>query len=83
MIIKIEAIPTMSEDGKSVLMDKKTNQPVWDKERAFITTKDGRYKRVATLTDEMAAEIAKGNRYFNAMEKDGVLHITGKVKANF
>ena len=83
MIIKIEAIPKMSEDGKNVLMDKKTNQPVWDKERAFITTKDGRYQRVVALTDEMAAEIAKGNRYFNAMEKDGVLHITGKVKANF
>lgn len=83
MIIKIEAMPKMTEDGKNVLVDETTKQPVWDKERAFITTKDGRYQRVVTLTDEMAAEVAKGNRYFNAMEKDGVLHITGRVAANF
>lgn len=82
MIIKIMAIPKTTEDGQNVLIDKKGNT-IYDKERAFITTKDGRYQRVVTLTDEMAAEIAKGNRYFNAMEKDGVLHITGKVVANF
>lgn len=82
MIIKIMAIPKTTEDGQNVLIDKKGNA-IYDKERAFITTKDGRYQRVVTLTDEMAAEIANGNRYFNAMEKDGVLHITGKVVAHF
>ena len=82
MIIKIEAVPKLTEDNK-VLMDEKTKQPVWDKERAFITSKDGKYQRVVTLTDELAAEVARGNRYFNAIEKDGKLHITGKVVAHF
>ena len=81
MIIKIMAIPKQDEAG-NVLIDKKGNM-LYDREKVFITTKDGRYQRVVTLTDEMAAEVAKGNRYFNAMEKDGVLHITGRVVANF
>ena len=81
MIIKIMAIPKQDEAG-NVLIDKKGNM-LYDREKAFITTKDGRYQRVVTLTNEMAAEVAKGNRYFNAMEKDGVLHITGRVVANF
>lgn len=81
MIIKIMAIPIQDEAG-NVLIDKKGNT-LYDREKVFITTKDGRYQRVVTLTDEMAAEVAKGNRYFNAMEKDGVLHITGRVVANF
>lgn len=83
MIIKIEAVPKLTEDGQNVLMDAKTKQPVWDKEKAFITSKDGKYRRVVTLTDELAAEVVKGNRYFNAIEKDGKLHITGKVVAHF
>lgn len=83
MIIKIEAVPKLTEDGKEILVDEKTKQPVWDRERAFITSKDGKYQRVVTLTDELAAEVVKGNRYFNAIEKDGKLHITGKVVAHF
>ena len=59
------------------------NQPVWDKERALITTKGGNYRRIVTLTDELAAEVVKGHRYFNAVEKNGKLHITGRVSARF
>lgn len=81
MIIKIMAIPKQDEAG-NVLM-REDGIPECEKEKVFITTKDGRYQRVVTLTDKMAAEVAKGNRYFNAMEKDGVLHITGRVVANF
>lgn len=76
MIIKIETIAIADEATKQITY-------VNEKEKALITTKDGRYQRVVTLTDEMAAEVEKGNRYFNAMEKDGVLHITGRVVANF
>lgn len=56
---------------------------VWDRERALITTKGGNYRRIVTLTDELAAEVAKGHRYFNAVEKNGKLHITGRVSARF
>lgn len=70
MIIKINAI----RDEATGLVDKG---------KAFVISKDGKYQRVVSLTDEMAAEVAKGNKYFNAMEKDGVLHITGKVVAHF
>lgn len=70
MIIKITAI--RDEDTKEV-----------DRERAFVISKDGKYQRVVSLTDEMAAEIAKGNTHFNAVDKNGVLHITGPVMANF
>lgn len=70
MIIRIKAI-----------RDKATG--LVDKEKAFVISKDGKYQRVVSLTDEMAAELARGNKYFNAIEKDGVLHITGKVVAHF
>lgn len=85
MIIKIEAVPKLVvEDGvEKVIIDKETGKPQWDKEKALITTKDGKYRRIVTLTDELAAEVAKGNRYFNAVEKDGKIHITGRVSARF
>lgn len=85
MIIKIEAVPKLViEDGaEKVVMDKATGMPQWDKEKVLITTKDGKYRRIVTLTDELAAEVVKGNRYFNAIEKDGKLHITGRVSARF
>ena len=41
MIIKIMAIPKQDEAG-NVLIDKKGNM-LYDREKAFITTKDGRY----------------------------------------
>lgn len=82
MIIKIMAIPQTTEDGQNVLVDGK-GKTLYEKERAFVTTKDGRYQRVVSLTDELAAEVAKGNRYFNAIDKDGKLHITGAVAARF
>lgn len=56
---------------------------MWDKERALITTKGGNYRRIVTFTDELAAEVVKGHRYFNAVEKNGKLHITGRVSARF
>ena len=81
MIIKIEAVPKLVvEDGVEKVVN---NQPVWDKERALITTKGGNYRRIVTLTDELAAEVVKGHRYFNAVEKNGKLHITGRVSARF
>ena len=69
------------EEHKVVMGE--NNQPVWDKERALITTKGGNYRRIVTLTDELAAEVVKGHRYFNAVEKNGKLHITGRVSARF
>lgn len=84
MIIKIEAVPKLAvEDGVEKVVMGENNQPVWDKERALITTKGGNYRRIVTLTDELAAEVAKGHRYFNAVEKNGKLHITGRVSARF
>ena len=85
MIIKIEAVPKLVvEDGiEKVIVDKKTGKPQLDKEKALITTKDGKYRRIVSLTDELAAEVVKGNRYLNAVEKDGKLHITGRVSARF
>lgn len=84
MIIKIEAVPKLVvEDGVEKVVMGENNQPVWDKERALITTKGGNYRRIVTLTDELAAEVAKGHRYFNAVEKNGKLHITGRVSARF
>lgn len=84
MIIKIEAVPKLAvEDGVEKVVMGEKNQPVWDKERALITTKGGNYRRIVTLTDELAAEVAKGHRYFNAVEKNGKLHITGRVSARF
>lgn len=87
MIIKIEAVPKLTvEDGVEKVVMGENNQPVWDRERARITTKDGKdgkYCRIVTLTDELAAEVAKGHRYFNAVEKNGKLHITGRVSARF
>ena len=85
MIIKIEAVPKLVvEVGvEKVIVDKKTGKTQWDKEKALITTKDGKYRRIVSLTDELAAEVAKGNRYFNAVEKDGKIHITGRVSARF
>ena len=84
MIIKIEAVPKLTmEDGVEKVVMGANNQPVWDRERARITTKDGKYRRIVTLTDELAAEVAKGYRYFNAVEKNGKLHITGRVSARF
>ena len=72
MIIKIEAVPKLIvEDGVEKVVMGANNQPVWDKERALITTKGGNYRRIVTLTDELAAEVAKGHRYFNAVEKNG------------
>lgn len=76
MIIKIKTIGIADEVTKQITY-------LNEKEKAFVTTKDGRYQRVVALSDKMASEIAKGNRYFNAIEKDGVLHITGRVSANF
>ena len=32
---------------------------------------------------KLAVEVAKGHRYFNAVEKNGKLHITGRVSARF
>ena len=84
MIIKIEAVPKLVvEDGVEKVVMGENNQPVWDRERALITTKGGNYRRIVTLTDELAAEVAKGHRYFNAIEKNGKLHITGRVSARF
>lgn len=84
MIIKIEAVPKLVvEDGVEKVVMGENNQPVWDKERALITTKGGNYRRIVTLTDELAAEVLKGHRYFNAVEKNGKLHITGRVSARF
>lgn len=84
MIIKIEAVPKLTvEDGVEKVVMGENNQPVWDRERALITTKGGNYRRIVTLTDELAAEVAKGHRYFNAVEKNGKLHITGRVSARF
>ena len=71
------------EDGVEKVVMGENNQPVWDRERALITTKGGNYRRIVTLTDELAAEVAKGHRYFNAVEKNGKLHITGRVSARF
>ena len=69
MIIKIEAVPKLAvEDGVEKVVMGENNQPVWDKERVLITTKGGNYRRIVTLTDELAAEVAKGHRYFNAVE---------------
>ena len=48
-----------------------------------LAVEDGNYRRIVTLTDELAAEVAKGHRYFNAVEKNGKLHITGRVSARF
>ena len=60
MIIKIEAVPKLIvEDGVEKVVMGANNQPVWDKERALITTKGGNYRRIVTLTDELAAEVAK------------------------
>lgn len=65
MIIKIEAVPKLAvEDGVEKVVMGENNQPVWDRERALITTKSGNYRRIVTLTDELAAEVAKGHRYF-------------------
>lgn len=84
MIIKIEAVPKLTvEDGVEKIVMGENNQPVWDKEKALITTKDGKYRRIVTLTDELAAEVARGHRYFNAVDKNGKLHITGSVVAHF
>ena len=84
MIIKIEAVPKLTvEDGVEKVVMGENNQPVWDRERALITTKGGNYRRIVTLTDELAAEVLKGHRYFNAVEKNGKLHITGRVSARF
>lgn len=84
MIIKIEAVPKMTvEDGVEKIVMGENNQPMWDKEKALITTKDGKYRRIVTLTDELAAEVARGHRYFNAVDKNGKLHITGSVVAHF
>lgn len=42
MIIKIEAVPKLVvEDGVEKVVMGENNQPVWDKERALITTKGG------------------------------------------
>ena len=82
MIIKIEAVPKLAvEDGVEKVVMGENNQPVWD--RALITTKSGNYRRIVTLTDELAAEVVKEHRYFNAVEKNGKLHITGRVSAKF
>ena len=79
MIIKIEAVPKLAvEDGVEKVVMGENNQPVWNKERALITTKGGNYRRIVTLTD-----VAKGHRYFNAVEKNGKLNITGRVSARF
>lgn len=60
MIIKIEAVPKLVvEDGVEKVVMGENNQPVWDKERALITTKGGNYRRIVTLTDELAAEVVK------------------------
>lgn len=83
-VFKIEAVPKLVvEDGVEKVVMGENNQPVWDKERALITTKGGNYRRIVTLTDELAAEVVKGHRYFNAVEKNGKLHITGRVSARF
>ena len=83
MIIKIEAVPKLVvEDGVEKVVMGENNQPVWDKERALITTKGGNYRRIVTLTDELAAEVAKGHRYFNAVEKNGKLHITKEANGS-
>lgn len=59
MIIKIEAVPKLVvEDGVEKVVMGENNQPVWDKKRALITTKGGNYRRIVTLTDELAAEEA-------------------------
>ena len=84
MIIKIEAVPKLVvEDGVEKVVMGENNQPVWDKERALITTKGGNYRRIITLTDKLAADLIKRHRYFNEEKKNGKLHITGRVSARF
>ena len=52
MIIKIEAVPKLTvEDGVEKVVMGENNQPVWDRERALITTKGGNYRRIVTLTN--------------------------------
>ena len=58
-------------------------KPEHGKEAALITDKTGKYVRAVTMAGDLAEEVAKGNMYFNAIEKDGKLHITGRVSARF
>lgn len=53
-------------------------KPEHGKEAALITDKTGKYVRAVTMAGDLAEEVAKGNMYFNAIEKDGKLHITGE-----
>lgn len=62
---------------------KVTPHPESGEKAAMITDKSGKYKRAVTMADELAAEVAKGHRYFNAVEKNGKLHITWRVSARF
>lgn len=58
-------------------------KPEHGKEAALITDKTGKYVRAVTMAGDLAEEVAKGNMYFNAIEEDGKLHITGRVSARF
>ncbi len=58
-------------------------KPEHGKEAALITDKTGKYVRAVTMAGDLAEEVAKGNMYFNAIEKNGKLHITGRVSARF
>lgn len=57
-------------------------KPEHGKEAALITDKTGKYVRAVTMAGDLAEEVAKGNMYFT-IEKDGKLHITGRVSARF
>lgn len=59
-----------------------------DKLMAFIRKSDMYAAPASTrfhlsVAGDLAEEVAKGNMYFNAIEKDGKLHITGRVSARF
>ena len=44
-------------------------KPEHGKEAALITDKTGKYVRAVTMAGDLAEEVAKGNMYFNAVEK--------------
>ncbi|MCU6685687.1 hypothetical protein OCV99_03785 [Dorea acetigenes] len=63
-----------------VIRDKDGNP---DKKKVFATNKSGSYQTLVTLTPELLSELAKGHYYFNAMQKEDGLHITGIAAGKF
>ena len=58
-------------------------KPEHGKEAALITDKSGKYVRAVTMAVDLTEEVAKGNMYFNTIEKDGKLHITASLSTRF